>query len=111
MIHDSKFTRYIEPTSPDICMMLQTTRAPVFYNERTLSSRAAAAYLGVSMRTLARMRAQGRSPAYHKADGKFGKIAYAESGLAEYKQAVLPWISITNSRKTGLRQTGFAFLM
>ena len=108
MAKQKKFTRYIEPTSPELCLLLQVSgRTPIVDQDRRMTSREAATYLNLSNSTLSKMRAQERSPAYWKADGKNGAILYPVSGLIQYKRALQVMVPCKYSKR--LAQVEFAF--
>ncbi len=108
---NEKYTRYIEPTSPRCDLSYSNARATIPYHDRRLTSREAAAYLGVAPSTLSKMRSDGRSPAYWKAASKHGAVAYSESVLADYMRVMEGRVPGSCSKRPDARQAQFAFVV
>ena len=82
----TEFTRVIEPVAGGVFAIEKQLQAVSPYHDQRLTSKQAARYLGISPGTLARWRAERRSPVYLKAAGKYGAVAYAFSELVAWQQ-------------------------
>lgn len=82
----TNFTRFIGPVASGAYSIEKLLQAVSPYHDQGLTSREAARYLGTRPATLARWRMERRSPAYWKASGKYGTVAYAFSELVAWKQ-------------------------
>ena len=82
MNHLEAIERYIEPHH-QYCF--ESRRVFVPYADRLVSSREAAAILGIHPRTLQRRRQKGCSPPYYKGKGNNGSVSYAMCDLMEWR--------------------------